>query len=96
MHVIRAWGFTSFKELDYLNESIRVDISHKLGHDHHPCPIYSHRGLQENKVKVNLIEVVRIKIVTLNTKVSFDRFGKELRLNSALVLADLISSRKAR
>ena len=31
---------------------------------------------------VDLIEVVGIKVVTLNAEVSFDRFGKELRLIS--------------
>ena len=31
---------------------------------------------------VDLIKVVRIKIVTLDAEVSFDRFGKELRLIS--------------
>ena len=40
---------------------------------------------------VDLIEVVRIKIVTLNAEVSFDKFGAL----SALVLAVFASSRKA-
>ena len=29
---------------------------------------------------VDLIEMFRIEVITLNAKVSFDRFGKELRL----------------
>ena len=30
LYIIGAWGFTSFKELNYPNESIRVNISHKV------------------------------------------------------------------
>ena len=37
---------------------------------------------------VDLIKVIRIKMFALNAEVTFDRFGKELRL-SAFVLATL-------
>ena len=30
VYVIGVWGFTSFKKLNYPNESIRVNISHKV------------------------------------------------------------------
>ena len=84
-----AWGFTSLNELNYHNESIRVNIGHK------DMMIIIHvRSViigVFRRIKifitiiynlVDLIEVVRIKIVTVDAKVSFDRFGKELRLIS--------------
>ena len=30
VYVIEAWGFTSLNELNYPNESIRVNIGHKV------------------------------------------------------------------
>ena len=62
-----------------------------------PCQICSHLGLQEDNNTygyshelVDLIEVIRIKVVALYTEVSFNRFGKELPL-SAFLLATLSS-----
>ena len=59
------------------------------GSDHHPCQICNHRGLRRIKVfiinlykLVDLIEMIRIKIVTLNAEVYFDRFGEELHVIS--------------
>ena len=88
MYVIGAWSFTSLEELNYPNESIRVNIGHKV------VIIIQVRSViigVFRRIKilitilyklVDLIKVVRIKIVTLDAKVSFDRFGKELRLIS--------------
>ena len=88
MYVIGACCFTSLKKLNYPNECIGVNIGHKV-------VIIMHVGsviigvFRRKKISiiilyklVDLIEVIRIKIVTLNAKVSFDRFGKELFLIS--------------
>ena len=82
MYVIGAWGFTSLKKLNYLNERIRVNIGHKI------MIIIRVRSVIIGVFifiiilckLVELIEVFQIKVITLNAKVSFDRFGKELRL----------------
>ena len=88
MYVVGAWGFTSPKELNYLNESIRVNIGHKVMIIIHirSVIIGVFRRIKIFIVilykLINLIEVVSIKIVTLNADVSFNTFGKELRLIS--------------
>ena len=79
-------GFTSLKKLNYPNECIRVNISHKI-----VIIIHVHSIIigVSRRIKifiiilyklVDLIEVFRIKIITLNAEVSLDRFGKELLL----------------
>ena len=88
MYVIGAWGFTSLEELNYPDESIRVNISHKVVIIIHVRSVII-KVFRTIKLfiiifykLVDLIEVVPIKIVTLDAEVSFDRFGKELRLIS--------------
>ena len=88
MYVIKAWGFTSLKELNYANESVRVNVDHKVVIIIHIRSVII-GVFRRMKIfiiilykLVDLIEVVLIKVVTLNAKVSFDRFGKELRLIS--------------
>ena len=83
-----TWGFTSLKKLKYPNECIGVNIGHKI------MTIIHFRSVVIGVFRsinlfiiilftlVDLIEVIRIKIVTLNAEVSFDRFSKELRLIS--------------
>ena len=89
MYVIRAWDFTSLKELNYPNESIRVNIGHKVVSIIHvrSVVIGAFRRIKMFIIilykLVDLIEVVRIKIVTLDVEVSFNRFDKELRIISA-------------
>ena len=72
-NVIGAWGFTSFKKLNYPNESIRVNISHKVVIIIHVRSVII--GVFR-RIKifivilyklVDLIEVVCIKVVTLST-----------------------------
>ena len=71
------------KKLDYPNECIRVNIGQKS-----VIIIHVHSVIT-GKIQVfmiilyklvDLIEVFQIKVITLNAKVSFDRFSKELRL----------------
>ena len=85
---MRAWGFTSLKKLNYPNECIGVNIGHKVVIIIHVRSVII-RVFRRIKIfiiilykLVDLIEVVRIKVVILNAEVSFDRFGKELRLIS--------------
>ena len=80
--------YTLLKKLNYPNECIRVNIGHKVVIIIHIRSVII-RVFRRIKMfiiilckPVHLIEVVGIKIVTLNTEVSFDRFGKELRLIS--------------
>ena len=98
MYVTGAWGFTSLKELNYPNESIRVNIGHKV------VIIIYVRSVTIGvfrRIKIfiiilykliDLIEVVGIIIVTLDAEVSFDRFGKELRLISVSLGGFLVKS----
>ena len=84
MNVIGALGFTSLKKLNYPNECIGdkiVVIIHVRS-----VIIGTFKGIKIFIIilykLVDLIEVVRIKIVALNAEVSVDRFSKELRLIS--------------
>ena len=97
----RGLGLYSLKKLNYPNECIGVNIGHKTVVIIHVRSVII-RVFRRMKIfiiilykLVDLIGVVGIKIVVLNAEVSFDRFGKELRLISALVLEVFASSRKA-
>ena len=85
MYVIETWSFTSLKELSYPNESIRFNMGHKVVIIIHVLSVII--GVFR-RIKifiiilyklVDLIQVVQIKIVTLDAELFFDRFGKELR-----------------
>ena len=86
MYVVGSWDFTSLKILNYPNSCIRVNIGHKIVIIINVCSVIM--GIFR-RIKifviifhklVELIEVFRIKVITQNAKVSFERFGKELCL----------------
>ena len=88
VYVIGAWGFTSLKKLNYPNECIEVNIGHKVVIIIHVRSVIT-RVFRRIKIfiivlykMVDFIEVIRIKIVSLDAEVSFDRFGKKLRFIS--------------
>ena len=84
MYGIGAWGFTSFKKLDKLDESLGVNIFHNLVLIAHvkPVVIWVFRRIKIPMIilyeLVGFIKVIRIKMFALYAEVSFDRFGKEL------------------
>ena len=83
-HCVCCQGLGALPRL--LNECIRVNIGHKI-----VIIIHVHSVIigvfRRTKTLiiilyklVDLIEVFRFKVITLNAKVSFDRFGKKLHL----------------
>ena len=90
MYVIVAWGITSLKKLNYPNEYIGVNIGHKVVIIIHVRSVIIGVFRRINifiiilykLVDHDLIEVVQIKIVTLNAEVCFERSGRELRFTS--------------
>ena len=96
MHSVGALGFTSFKELNQLNEGLGVNIVHKLVLISHvkSVVIWVLRRIKIPMIIlyefIVLMKLIRIKMVAFDAEVPFDRFSKELAL-SVLVLATLFA-----
>ena len=92
VYVVLVWGFTSLKKLNCPNECIRVNIGHNIMIIIHirSVIIGVFRRIKIFIVilykLIDLIEVFRIKVITLNAKVSLTDSAKSCTL-SALVLA---------